>query len=121
MHLHARNPALKFVMVPRNDISSLPVNLNDQYGQTFTKITLDIPLLGSVNEQVHYAKCGRGRGVSLSLFYLFSPLILKSKAEGNSSSPTLPACEYRQPSFREENRLALYHRMLSLGRCFFTQ
>ena len=48
MHLHARNPALKLVMVPRNDLSSLPVNLNDQYSQTFTKITLDIPLLGSV-------------------------------------------------------------------------
>lgn len=43
MHLHARNPALKLVMVPRNDLSSLPVNLNDQYSQTFTKITLDIP------------------------------------------------------------------------------
>ena len=48
MHLHARNPALKLVMVPRNDLSSLPVNLNDQYSQTFKKITLDIPLLGSV-------------------------------------------------------------------------
>ena len=99
MHLHARNPALKLVMVPRNDLSSLPVNLNDQYSQAFTKITLDIPLLGSVYEQVHYAKCGRGRGISLSLFYLFSPLILKSKAEGNSSSPTLLACKHRQPSF----------------------
>ena len=120
MHLHARNPALKLVMVPRNDLSSLPVNLNDQYNQAFTKITLDIPLLGSVYEQVHYAKCGRGRGISLSLFYLFSPLILKSKAEGNSSSPTLLACKHRQPSFREENRLPLYQKMFSLERCFFT-
>ena len=94
MHLHARNPAIKFVVVPRKDKSSLAVNLNDQCSQTFTKITFDIPLLASVYEQVHYAKCRRGRDVSLSLFYLFSPLILKSKPEGNSSSPTLLAGDY---------------------------
>ena len=44
-------------------------------------------------------KCRRGGGVFLSLFSLFSLLILKSKAEGNLSSLTLLHGMGLQPSF----------------------